>query len=79
MRPVNLKEEMLKTGEYPPQFPLKHMTKDLRFALRTADEAGAALPSGTALFQLYREAMGQGLADLDFCAVKKILERRNDR
>ncbi len=75
----NLKTEMLKTGIFPPQFPLRHITKDLRFVLQTADETGAAVPLGSNLFPLFRQAMGQQLGDMDFAAVKKVLETMNDR
>jgi 3-hydroxyisobutyrate dehydrogenase-like beta-hydroxyacid dehydrogenase len=60
------------------QFPLKHMTKDIRFALQTADENGAMAPIGHTVFQLYRQSMGLGLADMDFAAVKKVFERISD-
>ena len=72
------KRPMLINDAYDPQFPLKHMAKDVRFALRTADETGAATPLGHVLFQLYRQGVGHGLADMDFAAVKKVLEAMND-
>ncbi len=74
----NLKEPMLKSNDYPPQFPLKHMAKDLRFVMQTADEIGAATPLGHALFQLYRQGLGRDLGDMDFAAVKKVLDGMND-
>jgi len=73
-----LKNEMLQQNDFPAQFPLKHMTKDLRFVLQTADEAGAAVPAGHAVFQLYRQGVGLGNGDLDFAAVKKTLESLSD-
>ncbi len=75
----SLKSEMLKNKDYPPQFPLKHMLKDIRFILQTADEEGSATPVAYTVFQLYRQAAGQGLAGMDFSAVMKILESMNDR
>ncbi len=74
----NFKSDMLKQNEFPVQFPLKHMAKDLRFVLQTADEAGAAVPAGHAAFQLYRQGIGLGNGDLDFAAVKKTLEALSD-
>lgn len=74
----NLKNDMLRQDNYPVQFPLKHMAKDLRFVLQTADEAGAAAPAGHAVFQLYRQGIGLGNGDLDFAAVKKTLEALSD-
>ena len=75
----NLKAEMFKNDDFPPQFPLKHITKDLRFVLQTADENGAAIPIGSSLFQLFRLASGQHWGDMDFAVVKKILEAMSDR
>ena len=72
------KKPMLIDDRFSAQFPLKHMTKDIRFALQTADENGAVAPIGHTVFQLYRQSMGQGLADMDFAAVKKVFERIND-
>jgi 3-hydroxyisobutyrate dehydrogenase-like beta-hydroxyacid dehydrogenase len=74
-----LKSEMLKRDEFPVQFPLKHMAKDLRFILQTADEVGAAAPAAHSAFQLFRQGVGLGNGDLDFTAVKKSLEALNDR
>jgi 3-hydroxyisobutyrate dehydrogenase-like beta-hydroxyacid dehydrogenase len=62
---------MLIDDRYSAQFPLKHITKDIRFALQTADDNGAMTPIGHTVFQLYRQSMGQGLADMDLAAVKK--------
>ena len=73
------KKEMLIKDTFSAQFPLKHMTKDIRFALQTADENGAATPVAHTVFQLYRESMGRDLSDMDFAAVKKVLEARSDR
>ena len=75
----NLKQDMLKQDTYPVQFPLKHMAKDLRYVLQTADEAGAAVPGAHAAFQLYRQGVGMGNGDLDFAAVKNTLAALNDK
>ena len=72
------KKPMLIDDSFSAQFPLKHMTKDIRFALQTADDNGAMAPIGHTVFQLYRQSMGQGLADQDFAAVKKVFERISD-
>ena len=72
------KKPMLIDDSFSAQFPLKHMTKDIRFALQTADEKGATAPIGHTVFQLDRQSMGQGLADMDFAAVKKVFERISD-
>ena len=46
------KKPMLIDDSFSAQFPLKHMTKDIRFALQTADENGAMAPIGHTVFQL---------------------------
>jgi len=72
------KKPMLISDNYGAQFALKHMAKDLRFILQTADETGAALPAGHVVFQLYRAAVGRGLSDKDYAAVKKVIEVMSD-
>lgn len=68
-----LKEDMLRTGFYPAQFPLRHMAKDLKFAVDTAYETGAAVPGAASMLQLYRSAAARGLGDMDFAAVAQLL------
>ena len=75
----NLKKDMLRQNDYPTQFPLKHITKDLRFILQTADAAGAATPAAHAVFQLYRTGVSHGDGELDFAAVKKTLEAMSEK
>lgn len=70
---LNLKADMMITDEFPAQFALKHMLKDLRFVLATADATGAAVPAATTAFQLYRQAAGKGLGEKDYAAVKAVL------
>ena len=74
----NLKAEMLQTNSFPPQFPLKHMAKDLRFALDMAEENGAAIPVGRTISHLFNQALSEGLGDKDFAVVKKVLEDLSD-
>jgi len=69
-----LKTEMLTTGEFPPQFPLKHMTKDAKFIVDTAFETGAAAPLGHLMLHLYRLGLSRGLGDQDFAAISRVLE-----
>jgi 3-hydroxyisobutyrate dehydrogenase-like beta-hydroxyacid dehydrogenase len=68
-----LKEPMFRANDFPPQFPLKHMFKDLRFILETAYENGAEIPSVHGTVQTFSRAMAQGLEDEDFAAVIKAL------
>jgi 3-hydroxyisobutyrate dehydrogenase-like beta-hydroxyacid dehydrogenase len=69
-----MKAELLRRGDFPPAFPLKHMTKDLKFLVDTAYETGAPLPVGHLLLHLYRLGVSQDLGDLDVAAVARVLE-----
>ncbi len=68
-----LKTEMLKAGEFPPQFPLKHMTKDAKFIIDTAYETGAAAPLGHLLLHLFRLGVSKGLGEQDFAAIARVI------
>jgi 3-hydroxyisobutyrate dehydrogenase-like beta-hydroxyacid dehydrogenase len=69
-----MKAESLRRGDFPPAFPLKHMTKDLKFLVDTAYETGAPIPVGLTLLHLFRLGVSQDLGDLDFAAVSRVLE-----
>jgi len=68
-----MKAEMLKSHEFPVNFPLKHMTKDSKFIVDTAYDTGAPVPLGQMLLHLYRTAVAQGWGDLDFAAIAKVM------
>lgn len=63
----DLKEPKLRTGDFSPQFSLKHMNKDLKLAEQ--DAAGMALPMFRSLQGLYDNGMAKGLGDLDFAVL----------
>lgn len=69
-----IKKDMLLHKDYPPQFPLKHITKDLGLIMDTADQVQANVPVGHSIFQLYQQAMQENLGEADFAAIKKVLE-----
>jgi len=69
-----MKAEPLRRGDFPPAFPLKHMTKDLKFLVDTAYETGASMPVGHLLLHLYRLGVSQDLGDLDVAAISRVLE-----
>ena len=73
-----VKEGMLRGGDFAAQFPLKHAAKDLKFIVDTAYETGAAVPIGHALLQLFRLGVGQGWGDLDIAAIHKVVEFLSD-
>jgi 3-hydroxyisobutyrate dehydrogenase-like beta-hydroxyacid dehydrogenase len=69
----NLKEPKFRSEDYAPQFSLKHMNKDLRLALETAD--GAELPLARSLKVLYDRGMEQKIGDDDFIGVVRLLDK----
>lgn len=73
-----MKADMLKTNEFPANFPLKHMTKDIKFVVDTAYANGAPVPAALALLQVFRLGVGQQWGDLDVAAVSKVLQFLSD-
>lgn len=73
------KEDMFKSGDFPAQFPLKHMAKDLKFVVDTAYDTGASAPAAHMLLQLFRKGVFKGLGDDDFAAVFNVLAEEQDQ
>jgi len=69
-----LKRQMLVDHAFPPQFPFRHMAKDMGFIMETAQGAGAPVPLGQIVARLYSAEADPQLADQDFAAVKCLLE-----
>lgn len=69
-----MKAPVLKEGQFPPAFPLKHMAKDAKFVADMAYELGAPVPAGHAILQAYSAGVAQGWGDLDISAVYKVME-----
>jgi 3-hydroxyisobutyrate dehydrogenase-like beta-hydroxyacid dehydrogenase len=69
----DLKEPKFRASDYAAQFSLKHMNKDLRLALETAD--GLNLPVAAALKAFYSKGMDAGLGDDDFTGVIRLLDK----
>ena len=67
----DLKEPKFRGKDYAAQFSLKHMNKDLRLALETAD--GLSLPLAEALKAFYSKGMEAKLGDDDFIGVVRLL------
>jgi 2-hydroxy-3-oxopropionate reductase len=57
------------SGDYSPQFSIKHMHKDLRLALAHAKSLDLTLAETTTVQGLYAEAEKRGFGDLDFAAL----------
>jgi 3-hydroxyisobutyrate dehydrogenase-like beta-hydroxyacid dehydrogenase len=69
-----VKAANLQNKTYPTAFPLKHMTKDVKFVVDTAFELGAPVPVGQMLLHLYRTGVAQGWGDDDISAIARVLE-----
>lgn len=69
-----LKEPMLRGWEFPTQFPLKHMAKDLKFVVDTAYELNVCVPSAHTVLQVFKAAWSRGWGEEDFAAVIKGLD-----
>lgn len=61
--------------EFPVAFPLKHMQKDLRLALRLAEEVGQPLFATAIINELYKSAVAKGCGDEDFAAVSRVIRK----
>lgn len=68
-----LKEKMFQEDTFPPQFPLKHMAKDMRYLCESAAELGAEVPTAASAMELYNRGEKLDLGDEDFAAVVKAL------
>ena len=68
----DLKEPKLRTGDFAPQFSLKHMGKDLHLALGMAGEL--SLPQTEALVKLYEAGLRSGWGDQDFITLMRFQE-----
>jgi 3-hydroxyisobutyrate dehydrogenase-like beta-hydroxyacid dehydrogenase len=66
-----LKEPMLRTGEFSPQFSVKHMLKDVRLASELAAES--AMPLGNAVKEQLARAAAAGFSEEDMAALIKVL------
>lgn len=61
--------------EFPAAFPLKHMQKDLRLALRLAEEVGQPLYATATVNELFKSAVAENLGDADFAAVSRVIRK----
>jgi 3-hydroxyisobutyrate dehydrogenase-like beta-hydroxyacid dehydrogenase len=60
-------------GEFPAAFPLRHMQKDLRLALRLGEDVGQPLFATATVNELYKAALAERLGDADFAAVSRVI------
>jgi 3-hydroxyisobutyrate dehydrogenase-like beta-hydroxyacid dehydrogenase len=72
---ATLKEPKLRADDFSPQFSVKHMGKDLRLALETAQEQGIELPHTRNLHGIYEQGLEKGWGDDDFISLVRLLAR----
>jgi 3-hydroxyisobutyrate dehydrogenase-like beta-hydroxyacid dehydrogenase len=70
-----LKRSKIEEGRFDTEFPLQWMHKDLHLAAETAYEAGVALPAANVVKEIYALAIKNGLGEMDFSAVYKLLSK----
>ncbi|HTX64238.1 MAG TPA: NAD-binding protein, partial [Opitutaceae bacterium] len=68
---AKLKEPKLRTGDFAPQFSVKHMHKDMRLASATA--GAGRLPLLEAVRERLKLAEDRGSADADFSVLIQLL------
>jgi 3-hydroxyisobutyrate dehydrogenase-like beta-hydroxyacid dehydrogenase len=66
----DLKEAKFRSGDFSPQFSLKHMDKDMRLVLETAGKL--KLPGATAVKAFYEKGTQAGMGDDDFTGVARL-------
>ena len=57
--------------DFTPNFPLKLMTKDIGYAIYEGAKCGLPLQTAVPALGVFKNAVGEGLGDLDFSAVVK--------
>jgi 3-hydroxyisobutyrate dehydrogenase-like beta-hydroxyacid dehydrogenase len=70
----DLKGPKLRKRDYSPQFSLKHMGKDIRLALETAEELSTALEQTGHLKKVYEQGLAAGWGDDDFIGLIRLME-----
>lgn len=70
---ADLKKPKYLSGDFSPQFSIKHMHKDLRLALAHAASLGLQLDETAAVERAYATAEERGLGDLDFSALLQVV------
>lgn len=66
----------IENNDYEPNFPLKHLQKDLHLFTETAYELGQPSPLTNTAKEVYGLAKHKKMADLDFAAVFKFLNEK---
>ena len=69
------KQTKINEEEFSPEFPLKHMQKDLHLVAETAFEHNYAMPLANTAKELYAQAKQHGLGDQDMSAIFQWLKK----
>lgn len=72
---VALKGAAMAGRQYPPQFPLEHQQKDMRFAVNLGDTYGLAMPVAAATNELFKRARDAGKAADDCGAIAEVARK----
>ena len=62
-------------SQYPATFTLANLAKDLRLACEHAGSAGLGLRAADLARELYSEAAGAGMGELDYTGIRELLKR----
>ena len=66
----------IENDEYEPNFPLKHLQKDLHLSIETAYELEQPSPLTNTAKEIYGLAKHKKMADLDFTSIFKYLHEK---
>jgi len=69
----DLKKPKWLSGDYSPQFAVKHMAKDVRLAQRLATQHALPMPLTAAAERTFTTAEARGLGELDFSAILTVI------
>ena len=72
------KRSKIERDAYDPDFSMRWMQKDLHLAAISGYEAGVALPVVNVTKEIYRMAMREGYADLDYGSIYAFVNSHND-
>lgn len=73
---LNVFRSRIENNDYEPNFPLKHLQKDLHLFTDTAYELGQPSPLTNTAKEVYGLAKHKNMADMDFSAVFKFLNEK---
>ena len=74
---LNAFRSRIEEENFEPNFPLKHLQKDLQLFTATAFEHQVATPLTNTAKEVYALAKQQGMSDLDFSAVFQLLQKNS--